>query len=148
MTANDTTRSREKECTDSSDNRVRRRRILGCLGSVGIIALAGCAEQQEGEVNGDGGGDGDDTVVVHEHTLGQDSIGDAVIEGEATNQLGEEETIYLEATFYDGGGTIIDDGLSDRNEDIPDGQRFQFEIISTVGYNEVDDYDLEWSTGF
>ena len=148
MTANNPTRSSGKECTGSSNSGVRRRRYLCALGGGGIIALAGCLDEEEGTVNGDGDGDDDDTVVVHEHELGQDAIGYAVIEGEATNELGSEETIWLEATFYDEDGTIIDDGLNDRNEDIPDGQRFQFEIISTVDYAEVDDYDLEWRTGF
>ena len=132
----------------------RRRFIIG-IGTASTIALAGCSE--EGEVttegNGDGNGDGngggnDETVIVHEQELTEDALGDAVVEGEATNELGSEETIHMEATFYNSEGTILDDGLSDRNEDIPNGQRFQFEIISTVEYAEVGDYDIEYSTGF
>lgn len=125
---------------------MERRKYLITLAGVGGMALAGCSGE-EGEVDGGGGGDGDG-VVVHNHELTSDAIGDAVVEGEATNELGSEETINMEATFYNDEGTIIDDGITDRNADIPDGQRFQFEIISTVDFQDVGDYDLEWSTGF
>lgn len=127
---------------------MKRRKFLKLSGVAATVGLAGCSEE-EGEVDTNGnGGNGDETVVVHDFELTQDAIGDAVVEGEATNNLGSEETIYMEATFYNEEDTIIDDGISDRNEDIPDGQRFQFEIVSTVEYAEVGDYDLEWSTGF
>lgn len=128
---------------------VNRRTLLTTIGTIGTVAIAGCGGTQEGEVNTDNDGDGNNnegTVEVHNQELTQDAIGDAVVEGEATNQLGSEETIIFEATFYDENDTIVGDGIESFHEDIPDGQRFQFEIISTVEYGNVADYDLEWST--
>ena len=90
-------------------------KFLVGIGTAASIAVAGCAEEEEGEVNG--GEEGDNSgVVVHDHQLTSDAIGHAVIEGGATNELGDEETIWLEATFYNKEGTIIDDGIDDRTK--------------------------------
>jgi hypothetical protein len=126
-----------------------RRTLLTTIGTIGTVAIAGCGGTQEGEVDTDNDGNGNNdeaTVEVHSQELFEDSIGDAGIRGEATNRLGSEETIIFEGTFYNSDDTIIADGIESFHEEIPDGQRFQFEVTSLAEYGNVADYDLEWST--
>ena len=128
---------------------VSRRKALITIGStVSTVAIAGCSGES-GEVDTEGSGNGGGgEVVFHNVELTSDTIDDAVVEGEATNELGSEETIIISARFFDEEGTILGDGFESFHEEIPDGTRFQFEIISTVEYDNVADYDVEWETGF
>lgn len=89
--------------------------------------------------------DAEDAVTIHEHEMVEDFGGNAEIEGEAENTSGEEQSyIEIGATFFDEDDTRIDDSFTNES-DVPDGQVFTFEIMTTTDYEEVDRYELEWS---
>lgn len=126
---------------------MNRRTFITAVGaSLGTTALAGCTESESGTVDDDGD-NGDAAVTVHDHELTTDATGWAKIEGEAENTSGEEQSyIEIRARLFDADGTRIDDWF-DNITDVPDGQRFTFEIVTTTDYENVDDYELEWSLG-
>lgn len=134
------------------------------------VALAGCSgEEDEGDSasgsndNANDGGDsdsggkdgggtegeqGDDTpaVTILEHELVESDLGDAHVEGKVKNTSGEEQSyIEIEAKFFNEAGERVGDGL-DNADDVGAGRVVTFEIISTVDYGEVAEYELETST--
>jgi hypothetical protein len=131
------------------------------------VALAGCSGEDDGADSASGSNDdatdsgGDSNsgskddggqeadspdVTILEHELVESELGDAHVEGKVKNTSGEEQSyIGIEAKFFNDAGERVGEGL-DNADDVGDGRVVNFEIISTVDYGEVAEYELEAST--
>jgi len=124
-----------------------RREFLTGVATVGTITIAGCAGDDEettveGENGGNGGGEG---LVIEEHELVEDDFS-VQIEGILLNDTGEEQSyIEIRSTVYDEDGVRIDDFFTNTT-DVPDGERWRFEVAVLEDAEDVADYELEAST--
>lgn len=85
-------------------------------------------------------------VTILEHELVKTELDDAHVEGKVENTSGEEQSyIGLEAKFFNADDERIGDGMTNAT-DVDADTVVNFEIISTVDYEEVDSYELEAST--
>jgi len=126
----------------------RRRFIIG-IGTVSTIALAGCSEEETTEASSDDGGDDgnddDGGLVIEEHELVEDDFS-VQIEGILLNDTGEEQSyVEVKSSVYDEDDVRIDDFFTNTT-DLPQGEKWRFEIPVTVDAEEVDRYELEAST--
>lgn len=143
---------------------MQRRHYLGVLGTA---LLAGCGSDTDdapedssgGTVGGDqptdgggggtttaGGGDQPDVVIV-EDSLEAGSTGLVSVVGTARN-ASDSEISYIEITarLYDADDTRLTESF-DNASDVPSGQEFAFEIMTSVEESEVERYEVEASTG-
>jgi len=124
-----------------------RRRFLSGVVTIGAVAIAGCAgDDEETTVEGNngenGGGEG---LVIEEHELVEDDFS-VQIEGILLNDTGEEQSyIEVKSTVYDEDGVRIDDFFTNTT-DVPDGERWRFEVAVLEDAEDVEDYELEAST--
>ncbi|WP_126665272.1 FxLYD domain-containing protein [Haloterrigena salifodinae] len=136
----------------------RRKAIVG-IGGATTALLAGCSGSEDngdsassngdenGDENGNENGGDSGSVEILEHEAVEAEYGDSVnIEGKIQNNTGEEQSyIEVSALFYDSEGTRVGDGMDNFN-DVADGSTLSFEIVTTVGSSEYDEYELETST--
>jgi len=124
-----------------------RREFLTGVATVGTIAIAGCSgDGEETTVEGDNGGNGGgEGLVIEDHELVEDDF-TVQIEGILLNDTGEEQSyVEVKSTVFDEDGVRIDD-LFTNTTDLPDGERWAFEVPVLVDAEDVADYELEAST--
>lgn len=147
-------------------NADRRTVLKTTVATLSGVALAGCSGEDDGADSASGsndnandGGDSDsggneggeqdeDTpdVTILEHELVKSDLGDAHVEGKVKNTSGEEQSyVGIEAKFFNEAGERVGDGM-DNADDVGDGRVVNFEVISTVEYDEVAEYEIEAST--
>lgn len=149
------------------DNLDRRTVLKTSAAALSGVALAGCSGEDDGADSASGSNDNanddgadsdsggkdsgeqeEDTpdVTILEHELVESDLGDAHVEGKVKNTSGEEQSyVGIEAKFFNEAGERVGDGM-DNADDVGDGRVVNFEVISTVDYAEVAEYELEAST--
>jgi len=124
-----------------------RRKFIASVGTVGTVAIAGCSgEETTTSSSGDTeSSDDSEGLVIEEHELvDEDFI--TQIEGVLRNDTGEEQSyIEVKSTVYDEDDVRINSFFTNTT-DVPNGERWRFEIPVTEDAEDVERYELEAST--
>ena len=131
---------------------MHRRRFLRISGTVAVVGLAGCTEDDDTEFEeGDANENGDDDepeeadveIVEHEMVIEEGEFHDEVyVEGIVENNSGERlNYAVVTVRVYDEDGNQLESYI-DNTTDLDDGRTWAFEVMIFEDAEDIDSYDI------